>query len=185
MNSFIKPASQAEIVRTTQKDSQFTEQINENVAEILQQLSHSRFHLFKYSDLSSVLSQIFYHGFASINRLQTLGEEYTGVIQIQGSSVSLPHKLIQLVAIVLEFGGESMLLHLLSILKRRIEANIELKPEAKDFLLKTINVVVNNFQYLHIIHRAFFYLNAGKYQISKRVTSINYVSLSLIIYGAS
>lgn len=181
MNSFIKPASQAEIVRTTQKDSQFTEKINENVAEILQQLSHNRFHLIRYSELSNILSQIFYHGFASINRLQTLGEEYTGVIQIQGNSVSLPHKLIQLVAIVLEFGGESLLLHLLSVLTRKIDANVELKPEAKDFLLKTINVVINNFQYLHIIHRAFFYLNAGKYQISKRVTGINYVSISLLL----
>ena len=183
MNTFVKNASQAEIIRTTQKDSQFTEQINENIAEILQQLGQNRqIQYLRFSNVSNLLSEIFYHGYAAINQLQTLGEEYTGVIQINGNSVSLPHKLIQLIAIILEFGGESLLLHVLSILKRRIESNDDLRPEAKSFLLKTTNLIVKNFQYFHIIHRAFFYMNAGKYKISKRITGINYVSVCNSLY---
>lgn len=78
MKSYIKLARQPEIIRASQKDQLATSEINQNVVEIAEFLSNNGRHLMKFNSVSKVLSNIFYHGFAAMNRLQTLGEDYTG-----------------------------------------------------------------------------------------------------------
>jgi peroxin-10 len=175
MKSYIKQARQPEIVRTTQKDIQFTTEINQNVLEIAQFLSNNNRNLIKFSEISRVLSNLFYHGFATINRLQTLGEEYTGIIQVDNRTDNLPSKLIQIVSIVLEFAGESFLLKLLKAYEKKVEENDELVPEARKSLLKLIQAVRSSLPYIKAFHRGLFYFNSGHFQLSKRVTGINYV----------
>lgn len=175
MKTYIKLARQPEIIRTTQKDLQYTSEINQNVLEIAQFLSTHNRNLIKFSDISKVLSNIFYHGFATVNRLQTLGEEYTGIIQIDDKTENLPSKLVQLIAIIAEFAGESFLLKLLKVYEKKVGESDELLPEARQTILKLICVVRSSVPYIKALHRGLFYLNSGHFQIAKRVTGINYV----------
>jgi peroxin-10 len=175
MKSYIKLARQPEVIRTTQKDLQFTSEINQNVLEIAQFLSRNSRNLINFGEISKVLSNIFYHGFATVNRLQTLGEEYTGIIQIDNRTDNLPSKFFQLIAIVLEFAGETFLIKLLKVYERKVEQNEDLVPEAQETILKLIKLVRSSLPYIKALHRGLFYLNSGHLQVSKRLTGINYV----------
>lgn len=183
MKTWIKSAGQAEIIRTTQKDQQYTNKINEDVVEIVQFLSQNsrQRDLIKFNTISAIVSKLMYHGFATMNRIQTLGEEYTGIIQIDNQSETLPNKLLQLISILLEFGGEFLVLKLLKIYEKRIIESDELVPEAKEFLLKLILTIEKSLPYIKALHRGFFYFNSGHYQLSKRMTSINYVSITTFL----
>lgn len=174
MKSYIKLARQPEVIRTTQKDLQYTSEIHQNVLEISQFLQNNR-NLIKFSELSKLLSNLCYHGFATLNRLQTLGEEYTGIIQIDSTTDRLPSKLFQLVAIILEFAGESFFLKILKLYEKKVGESDELLPEARETILKLIQVVRSAVPYIKALHRGLFYLNSGQLHIAKRITGINYV----------
>lgn len=175
MKSYIKLARQPEVIRTTQKDLQYTSEINQNVLEIVQFLAKNNISLIKFTELSKRLSSIFYHGFATINQLQTLGEEYTGIIQIDQRTANLPSKLSQLFAIIVEFAGESFFLKILKLYEQKIENNEELLPEVRRSILQFINIIRILVPYVKALHRGLFYLNSGHFQIAKRLTGINYV----------
>lgn len=174
MKTYIKLARQPEVIRTTQKDNQYTSDIHQNVLEISQFLSRNR-NLIKFSELSKILSNLCYHGFATLNRLQTLGEEYTGIIQIDSTTGSLPSKLFQLVAIILEFAGESFFFKILKLYEKKVNESDELLPEARKTILRLVKFVRFSVPYIKALHRGLFYLNSGQLQIAKRVTGINYV----------
>lgn len=175
MKSYIKLARQPEVIRTTQKDQQYTSEIHQNLLEIVQFLSSNGRNLAKFSEFSKILSNIAYHGFATLNRLQTLGEEYTGIIQIDLKNGNLPPKFLQLIAIVLEFAGERALLQILKTYEQKIERSDELLPEARKTLINLIKGIRSSLPYIKAFHRGVFYLNSGSLQISKRCTGINYV----------
>lgn len=175
MKSYIKRARQPEVIRTTQKDLQYVTEINQNVLEVAQFLSKNSRSLIKFGELSRVISNVIYHGFASLNRLQTLGEEYTGIIQIDKTTDNLPSKFVQLIAIILEFAGESFLLKLLQVYEKKVGESDELVPEARETIVKLIRVVRSSLPYVKAFHRGLFYLNSGHFQVSKRLTGVNYV----------
>lgn len=168
-----KEARQPEIIRTTQKDLQYTTEISQKLTEIVQFLASNR-NLIKFNEIGKTAATIFYHGFSAINRLQTLGEEYTGIIQIDRNSNNLPAKFLQVISVILEFGGESLLMKLLKVYEKKVDQSEELTSEARGMLLKLIRFVRESFPYIKAIHRGMFYLNSGHYQLSKRVTGINY-----------
>lgn len=175
MKSYIKLARQPEVIRTTQKDLQYTSEIHQNLLEIGQFLSANNRNLVKFSEISKTFSNLCYHGFATLNRLQTLGEEYTGIIQIDSRTQNLPSKLFQLVAIILEFAGESFLLKLLKVYETKVQENDDLVPEARDNILKLIQGIKFCIPYIKACHRGMFYLNSGHFQVAKQLTGINYV----------
>jgi peroxin-10 len=175
---FIKSARQPEVIRTIQKDLQYTTELNQNVYEVAEFLVKNNRNFLKLNNFLKIGSQILYHGFAAVNRLQTLGEEYTGVIQIDTKADNLPKKFLQVAAIVLEFAGESLLIKLLNGYEKKVKESEELLPEAKTVILKFINVTKASIPYVKALHRGFFFLNASSQshmQISKRLTGIKYV----------
>jgi peroxin-10 len=175
MKSYIKLARQPEVIRTTQKDNQYASEINQSVLEIAQFLSQNNRNLIKFSGISKILSNIFYHGFATLNKIQTLGEEYTGIIQIDQRTDFLPNKFFQLIAIILEFAGESFFLRVLAMYKKKIEDSDELLPDARDALIRLIGIAKSSIPYVKAVHRGVFYFSSGHFQLSKRLTGINYV----------
>lgn len=175
MKSYIKLARQPEVIRTTQKDLQYASEVNQNVLEIAQFLSNNNRGLIKFSEISKVISNLFYHGFATINRLQTLGEEYTGIIQIDNRTDHLPSKFVQLLAIIIEFAGESFLNKILKVYEKKVKESDELLPEGREAILRLIRLVRSSIPYIKALHRGLFYLHSGHFQIGKRLTGINYV----------
>nr|XP_014088643.1 peroxisome biogenesis factor 10 [Bactrocera oleae] len=166
-------ARQPEIVRFVQKDAKYTEELTEDFSDLLR-LTGSRSWI-KYNQLCKLFAEITYHGFASINNLQTLGEEYTGIIQVDSAYMHIPSRLLQLVAIILEFGGDALFARILEKLEKYIKDNEEIVPDAKEKLLRVLRILHFSPQYIKALHKSLFYLRSGKYQISKRITGLNYV----------
>lgn len=174
--NYIKTARQPEVIRTIQKDLQYTTEINQDVVEVTQFLVKNNRNIIKHNKIIEILTNICYHGFTAVNRLQTLGEEYTGVLQIDNKTDNLPHKLLQVISIVLEFGGEALLISILKEYEKKVDESDELLPEARKTILQLITFIKSSIPYIKALSRGFFYLNnSGQLQISKKLTGIHYV----------
>ncbi|XP_070506469.1 peroxisome biogenesis factor 10 [Chironomus tepperi] len=174
--NYIKTARQPEVIRTIQKDLQYTTEIHQDVVEVAQFLVKNNRNFIKFNELIKILTNICYHGFSALNRLQTLGEEYTGVLQIDNKTDNLPHKLLQVISIVLEFGGEAILINVLKEYEKKVNESDELLPEARRTLLQLIAFIKSSIPYIKALSRSFFYLkNSGQLQIAKKLTGIHYV----------
>ncbi|XP_065358963.1 peroxisome biogenesis factor 10 [Calliphora vicina] len=173
MNFRNAKARQPEIVRSVQKDARYTNELSEDLSDLLR-LTGAR-NWIKYNQMCKLIAEICYHGFASVNSLQTLGEEYTGIIQVDSQYKHIPSRLLQLTAIILEFGGDILYFKVLQKLEKYIEDHEEIVPEAKKKLTAIINCMRCSPTYIKALHKSLFYLRSDKYQISKRATGINYV----------
>lgn len=173
MSFYYANARQPEIIRTVQKDLTFSDAIGQQLTDITRTISPH--YWIKYQQLFRMFGELMYHGFTSYNNLQTLGEEYTGIIQIDAKYIALPNKLIQFTAIILEFGGDYMLQKLLRIVERDVERSEDLRSEAKTTMLRVCSLIRALVPYIKAMHRSFFYINGKSYQLSKRLLGINYV----------
>lgn len=173
MSFYYANARQPEILRTVQKDAAFTNQLGHDFSNILR-FTSKKFWI-KYNSLCTLLIELAYHGFASYKNLQTLGEEYTGIIQIDSKYIALPNKLLQLISIVMEYAGEQLLIKLIKNVELEIERNADICPEAKIQLKRCCSFILHAIPYIQAMHRTWFYLFGGKYQIARRLTGINYV----------
>lgn len=152
-SKFIKIARQPEVIRTIQKDLQFTTDINQDVLEVAEYLLPNNRNFFKYSDFIKIGTNVAYHGFAALNRIQTLGEEYTGVLQIDTKADNLPKKLVQVISIVLEFCGENFLIQILNSYEKSVKESEDLLPDARDVILKIITATKASIPYVKALHR--------------------------------
>lgn len=173
MSFYYANARQPEILRTVQKDVIYTAQIGQNMSEILRFTNNKLW--IKYNHVCNLIAELAYHGFASWNNLQTLGEEYTGIIQIDNQYITLPNKFLQLTAILLEFGGERLFLQLMKTVENEIRRNQEILPDAREKLINCCQFIVHAVPYVQAMHRTWFYFMGGKYQIARRITGLNYV----------
>ncbi|XP_035783510.1 peroxisome biogenesis factor 10-like [Anopheles albimanus] len=173
MSLFHANAGRAEIIRSVQKDQLHIEEIRTSLSDLLLVLSQR--HWYRYNALCKTIAEILYHHYAILNNLQTLGEEYTGIIQVDSNYVMLPNKMLQLLAILLEYGGEPVVYQLLAYLQQELERSDELLPSAKRGINKFIEFVRASVPFVRAFHTSLFYINGGKYHISKRLTGINYV----------
>uniref|UniRef100_A0A182J4R3 RING-type E3 ubiquitin transferase n=1 Tax=Anopheles atroparvus TaxID=41427 RepID=A0A182J4R3_ANOAO len=173
MSLFHANAGQAEIIRSAQKDQEYIENIRSALSELLLLLSQR--HWFKYNALCKLIAEIIYHHYGILNNLQTLGEEYTGIIQVDANYIMLPNKTVQLLAIILECGGEYLADCVLTYLQNEIDRSDELLLTVKNTLQKFINLLRIVVPYVRGFHTILFYINGGKYHIAKRLTGINYV----------
>ncbi|KAL1381364.1 hypothetical protein pipiens_013523 [Culex pipiens pipiens] len=173
MSLYHAHAGQAEIIRTIQKDQSYIDEIRGQLSEILLLVSQRNW--FKYQHLCKLIAEILYHHYAIVNNLQTLGEEYTGIIQVDSNYVMLPNKALQIFAILLEYGGEHVVDRILTRLQTEIDRSEEILPEAKENLNRMLDGLKFIVPYVRGFHTSLFYIYSGKYHISKRLTGINYV----------
>lgn len=173
MSFYYANARQPEILRSFQKDTNFTNKLGHDLSDVLRFTNKKLW--IKYNSLCTLLMELAYHGFASQNNLQTLGEEYTGIIQIDSKFIGLPNKVLQMLSIIMEYAGEHILIKLIKNVEHEIERNPHIRSEAKIQLRRCCSFMHNAIPYIQAAHRTWFYLFGGKYQISKRITGINYV----------
>lgn len=175
MSFYYATARQPEILRTVQKDLAYTTAVGQQIADVVRMCDTAAW--IRYNDVFRLIGELAYHGFTSHANLQTLGEEYTGIIQIDWRYIALPGKCLQLAAIVLEFGGERLLLKLLRQLERNVERSDDLLPAARENIVRVCRWTRASVPYVRALHRSWFYLCGRKYQLSKRVMGINYVRI--------
>lgn len=107
MSLYLSKAGQAEIIRSAQKDSQFIDEIHLHLSELFRRFDNRLW--IKYDGLLKILLQIFYYSFHAVHGIQTIGEEYTGIIQIDSNYRTLPGRLVRnKTRIRLDFGAWSM-----------------------------------------------------------------------------
>lgn len=87
----------------------------------------------------------------------------------------MPNRAIQLFTYVLEFCGENLLHRLLQSLRRKTKESTDLRVEISEKLVTLLEGFAKSIPFLKVIHLGFFYLAGNKYQISKRITGLNYV----------
>lgn len=89
----LKCASQAEILRSYQRDDDFVKHLREKVIDLLQIVGRQMGTLpFIYSD---VPFKLIYFFFTSGMGNQTLGEEYTGIVQANLEARKVPSLLVR------------------------------------------------------------------------------------------
>ena len=96
--------------------------------------------------------------------LQTIGEEYTGILQVtsDGRKLKIPSKWTRLIMIGTESFGPLILKHW-----------------SKSAGVKNPNILkfLDLFEYVSQFHIIWFYLEETFYQISKRIVDIQYIKL--------
>lgn len=82
---------------------------------------------------------------------------------------------IQILAICLEFGGNDLFHKAISKLENHINTNDEIRDEAKEKIINTLSLLRKMVPFVVAAHKVVFYFSSNKYQISKRMTNINYI----------
>ena len=165
MSAFTNP-SFPEIIRATQKDdlvmTQMTNEISSNV--LLKILGPRSWIPWKQWIEASV--HFAYFAITTLADLQTIGEEYTGILQVtsatDGRKFKIPSKWARLIMIGTESFGPLILKHWSKI------AGVK-NPNILKFL--------DLFEYASQFHIIWFYLEETFFQISKRIVDVQYIKL--------
>ncbi|PNF32643.1 Peroxisome biogenesis factor 10 [Cryptotermes secundus] len=170
-------AGQAEILRAAQKDEQVTDRLSDLVFDVVHMFFGNRRWL-KSRNLRETLASFLYYGFTTVPGYQTLGEEYTGMIQISKANKNVPDKFLRIFMVIINCGGEVLFRDLLTRLEEHLKlpsSVTQLRPEAQSKLLSYVRIIKHLIPYLHRLHKGIFYLNGNYYHIAKRLSGINYI----------
>lgn len=159
-------AQPAEVLRAWQKDDLYEKQLAENLARLLPP---------RHASKAVPASSILYKSFTTLKDLQTLGEEYSGIVQVNETYHKLPSYSSRLFSILLSAFGENFTRKLIHNAEKQIEKSGSLRPEAQNTFLVILRAVSNMIPQIESIHRALSYINGGPLQIGKTVTGIDYV----------
>lgn len=162
------------IFRAAQKDEYFAKQLGGSASEVLRLFGNRKWQI--YSKYIPFASHLAYNSITTLRDLQTLGEEYTGIIQVDNSYVQIPAKLIRMIYILLGAFGHQAVTNILNRTKESVLKNKSLLPKPKTLFLKVISLAHWSLPILQELHQACFFLGAKHYNITKRLTQINYVS---------
>lgn len=174
----LKTASQAEILRSHQRDDDFVKHLRENVIDVLQIFGKKKGLLpFIHSDIPFKLIYFF---FTSGMGNQTLGEEYTGIVQANLDAHKVPSLFARMLAVILECFGERALLKLLKRLELSVNhPHSKLTPTAVVLLNSLISRISTMIPILILAHKGLFYMFGQYYSLGKRVAGVNYAK----VYG--
>ncbi|CAG9792756.1 unnamed protein product [Diatraea saccharalis] len=161
------PAAQpAEVLRAHQKDDMYEKQLAESVSRLLPA---------RHASKAEPISSILYKSFTTLKDLQTLGEEYSGIVQVDDTYHKLPTFYNRLCSMLLSTFGSSLTSKLLRHCEKSVERNPYLKPEAQNACLVALRALNSLIPQIENIHRAMSYINGGPLQIGKTVAGIDYV----------
>ncbi|CAG9858935.1 unnamed protein product [Phyllotreta striolata] len=166
-------AKVADILRSNQRDELFIMNLEQQIHSFLN-LLNSRNHPALNTSVPMIAS-IWYYFMTSLARIQTLGEEYTGTIRVTREK-RIPTKKLGIIWLAFHVGGEPMLDRFLNYSRKAVSSS-QLQNNAKSFLLKCIEILKEEKTTVKRIHNALFYINGKYYNISNRITGIQYVLL--------
>ncbi|XP_014209885.1 peroxisome biogenesis factor 10 [Copidosoma floridanum] len=169
-----RTATQAEILRSHQRDNDFISQISENLTDLLHRYNlHRNFSRFMKSEIPA---KLLYFIVTSGLGNQTLGEEYTGIIQADLITYRVPSLMRRVIAAILECFGEQMLMRLLEKLQVKINRpDSDLMPQAKAFLNTFLSKLRMVLPIFILVHKGLFYIYGRYYSIGRRLTGVDYL----------
>jgi peroxin-10 len=91
-NNNLRAANQAEILRSYQRDNDFISDMSEKLTDLLHR--YNFYKNFSYYMKSDVFARLLYFIFTSGLGNQTLGEEYTGILQANIKKRKIPSLIV-------------------------------------------------------------------------------------------
>lgn len=159
-------AQPAEVLRAWQKDDLYEKQLADSLSRLLP--SHQ-------AQKAVPLSSVLYKSFTTLKDLQTLGEEYSGIVQVDETYHKLPSFSARLLSILFSALGENLTRRLLRQVENSVQNNSTLRPDARNAFIVILKAVTTMVPQIESIHRALSYINGGPLQIGKTITGIDYV----------
>lgn len=174
----LKCASQAEILRSHQRDDDFVKHLRQKLSEILQNFGvHRTFFQFIQSDIPL---KLVYFVFTSGMGNQTLGEEYTGIVQANLEARKVPTLTVRILAAILECLGERMLLKLLGQCQMYVNRpHSQLTPTAITFFNTFLTKLRTMIPIIVLFHKGLFYIYGRYYSLGRRIAGLDHTK----VYG--
>ncbi|XP_011868604.1 PREDICTED: peroxisome biogenesis factor 10 [Vollenhovia emeryi] len=177
-NRKLKCAGQAEILRSHQRDDDFVRYLREKLSEVSQNFGVHRT-LLQYIRSDTPL-KLLYFVFTSGMGNQTLGEEYTGIVQANLEQRRVPTLTVRVLAAVLECLGEKALLKLLRHLQAYVnDPRRQLTPAAVTFLNTLLSRLCTMIPIIVLLHKGMFYIYGRYYSLGRRIAGLDYTK----VYG--
>ncbi|RLU25112.1 hypothetical protein DMN91_003204 [Ooceraea biroi] len=174
----LRCASQAEILRAHQRDDDFVKDLRDKLAETLQNLSVR--HALSRCIQSDIPFKLLYFVFTSGMGNQTLGEEYTGIVQADLEARRVPTLTVRVLAAILECLGERTLLGLLGQLQARVNhPQSELTPAAATFLNASLSKLRMMIPVIILLHKGLFYLYGRYYSLGRRIAGLDHAKVTI------
>lgn len=167
-------AGPAEILRSSQKDELAVGKLQKLCEDVVLSLLGPRL-LIKYKSVIQRIGQLLYFGNTTLLGLQTLGEEYTGILQVDDTFQSVPSLLTRVLMILLQCYGTELFILFINELEKNTKQNQELDSELKKKILRWLALMKILLPSVTLLHKTLFYCSCGTYHFSKRVTGVNYV----------
>ncbi|XP_020298893.1 peroxisome biogenesis factor 10 isoform X2 [Pseudomyrmex gracilis] len=154
----LKCASQAEILRSHQRDDNFVKYLKKKMYEkILQNY------------------ELVYFTFTSGLGNQTLGEEYTGIVQTNLEKHKVPTLMVRIFGAILEYLGEEILLTLVEQCQAHVNhSHNNLTSTAITFLNLFLSKLHIMTPIIILFHKGIFYINGRYYSLGRRITRLDY-----------
>ncbi|KAI9228848.1 MAG: Pex12 amino terminal region-domain-containing protein [Piptocephalis tieghemiana] len=187
-------ASQADIIRSNQKDVYYIEQLKKDVSEVLQQWLGSRTYQ-QVRHKADTACSLGYYALTTLAGHQTLGEEYCDILQVSHRPFTYPILLKRLLMVGIHCLGPVAGSSLMASLRKHCpptgapssspspsSSRTPSREKARRFLsrLSTYSVFAERLgrEYVWPLHLAIFYLlNRSYYHLSKRLVGIRYLLL--------
>jgi len=172
----LKIASQAEILRAHQRDDEFVKQLQDRLSDLLHKFGGYRSLLRTFQ--SDIPVKLVYFLVTSGLGNQTLGEEYTGIVQADLQARNVPSLTARVLGALLEFFGEQGLIKILERLRVAVNnPRNQLRPEAATFLNKLITRLKIGIPLLILVHKGLFYTFGRYYSLGKRIAGVDYAKV--------
>ncbi|KAF7272774.1 hypothetical protein GWI33_014483 [Rhynchophorus ferrugineus] len=124
----------ADILRCNQRDEAFISDLESQLHSFLKYINSRSYHRIRQS--IPLIANVWYYYMTSLSNLQTLGEEYAGIIRITKNN-KIPSTLIQILWLVLHIGGEPLFDRALIAAEKQINRSVSLTSNAKEEIIIT------------------------------------------------
>ncbi|KAJ8021456.1 Peroxisome biogenesis factor 10 [Holothuria leucospilota] len=170
-------AGQAEILRSSQKDQFYISQLRSKAADVFQSWAGSRAWI-KWRAELDLVTDCLYFGLTTLSGLQTLGEEYVNIIQVDHTKRAVPSLQRRGFLIFSHVVFPYLLDKFLTKLAYQLDGDLPtpgLSPELRGRLKSVLPVVRHVMLLGHRAHMAFFYIRGIFYHVAKRASGIQYL----------
>ncbi|CAG0912603.1 unnamed protein product [Notodromas monacha] len=170
------PAEIIEILRTNQKDEWYISKLTDGTTDVLSSLLNVR-SVLKWKEVYESFVKSMYYVVTTVNGLQTIGEEYTGSLQVDSSLRQLPSVLQRLSSVILSSFGPVILKKVLNSCENRMETAPGMSPSQKENMKIKLSVAKFVLALVEQFVISMFYFGSGFLDVPKFLTKIHYVSI--------
>ncbi|CUA72363.1 Peroxisome biogenesis factor 10 [Rhizoctonia solani] len=162
----LPPATQAQIIRSNQKDLQHITQLREQISDVVRNYFGSRW-LHRRDAEVELATNVLYSTVTSLRATQTLGEEYVGMWAYDSTTRSLPSRKLRAILV------------LLPMLPSYISSKLNSQISGGSLLGAYLRALPIAIEVAVEVNLALFYLTGTYYNLTKRVLGVRHVSSTL------